>query len=256
MGWINRHLPVLRRKFEEEDPFAEPVLEGDNWDSEEEDELDEYAEETEITIPGSPDQHIIVRIRRYQEDEFRWLDNIEAKCTWEDEEIGYTTCRYIRRDAIKARFWENMEEPSKGMSELAFDIFDRYGNLKQEFKDHTVRSGLKVWKNELDHGRHFFIEEMFVTDEWRRKGLGRAMLSALFQKAQDRLESEKTSFKERHPLDFMEMKQSDMLRRPHALVVPGWLRNDVEGKRMGKSPRQRQEINDQAIDAAVGFYTT
>jgi hypothetical protein len=60
-----------------------------------------------------------------------------------------------------------MEEPSQDMSRLAYYVFDRYGFLKKELKEHPVRRGTGAWSDEFDIGKLFLIEYIRLDPEWR-----------------------------------------------------------------------------------------
>ncbi|KIW97701.1 uncharacterized protein Z519_01285 [Cladophialophora bantiana CBS 173.52] len=79
-----------------------------------------------------------------------------------------------------------MEPPSRETSMLAFNLFDRYGRLRSEFKTHPVMKGTGVWGQELDHGDILLIEEVFVNKDYRRQGLGRRMIESLLTRAREK----------------------------------------------------------------------
>jgi GNAT superfamily N-acetyltransferase len=79
-----------------------------------------------------------------------------------------------------------MEEPSRETSLLAFDLFDRYGRLRSEFKDHPIRKGSGVWSKELDTGDILLIEEIKIDKAYRRRGLGKKVVGAMLEKAREK----------------------------------------------------------------------
>jgi hypothetical protein len=92
--------------------------------------------------------------------EYKWLEEIEGFVTCpggslddaSPEQIGYCEGKLIRRSQMCATFYDDMERPSRDTSMLAFELFDRYGRLKNEFKEHPIRKGSSVWNKELDSG--------------------------------------------------------------------------------------------------------
>ncbi|KAL9082518.1 MAG: hypothetical protein Q9165_008867, partial [Trypethelium subeluteriae] len=61
-----------------------------------------------------------------------------------------------------------MEEPTSGTANLAFDVFDRYGRLRKEFKEHAFKRGTGIWQDELDGGylpHEVEIDTVNMTDE-------------------------------------------------------------------------------------------
>ncbi|KUJ15383.1 uncharacterized protein LY89DRAFT_648653 [Mollisia scopiformis] len=157
---------------------------------------------------------------------------------------------------MAANFWRDMEEPSHDMSELAFELFDRYGYLNAKFKDHCIQRGTGVWGAEMDNGPLFLIERTIVTDrDLRGKGIGRAMISLMIQKAQTR---EKPQTGEQIQMSKIFYGEEDLSKYStlHAVVVPGWLRSDVEPLAKGVSRAEKRKIYNQACDDAVAFYRT
>jgi hypothetical protein len=101
-------------------------------------------EQRSIPNHGSVDLH----------DEYaprQWLRTVRVKCTrreiWSGEPMG----RLIDRDLIKGHFWEYMQNTSPVVGSIVFEVFDRYGCLMQELKDHTIRKGTSPWDDELSH---------------------------------------------------------------------------------------------------------
>lgn len=73
-----------------------------------------------------------------------------------------------------------MEEPTNDLSELAFSLFDRWGNLKSELRNHPIKKGTGIWGEELDEGKFLLIEEFTIDENHRRKGYGRKLEGARF----------------------------------------------------------------------------
>lgn len=76
-------------------------------------------------------------------------------------------------------FYAEIEQPSRETSMLGFDLFDRYGRLRPEFKTHPIMKGTGVWGRELDHGDILLVEDLFVHQPYRRQRLGRKMVETL-----------------------------------------------------------------------------
>ncbi|KIW66171.1 hypothetical protein PV04_08372 [Phialophora macrospora] len=126
--------------------------------------------------------------------EFKWLEPIDVEVistTNTDEHgkpmrVAYCTAKLIRRGQMRDDFYGEMEQPSRETSLLAFDLFDRYGRLRPEFKTHPVIKGTGVWGPELDNGDMLLIEEVFVNEDYRRQGLGRRMIESLLVRAREK----------------------------------------------------------------------
>ncbi|KAL4781963.1 hypothetical protein BJX76DRAFT_359395 [Aspergillus varians] len=66
---------------------------------------------------------------------------------------------------------------------LALDIFDRHGRLKEEYLHHPVRKGLGIRENELSKGNFLVIETATVARKHHRQGIGRQLVMDMIQKA-------------------------------------------------------------------------
>ncbi|KAI9649055.1 hypothetical protein NHQ30_001622 [Ciborinia camelliae] len=161
-----------------------------------------------------------------------WLDNIHVESLYNDTQIGYTLGYYVHRQGIKANFLESMEMPD--MVQIAVEVFDKVGRLNRKFKEHIVQRGTGVWGDEMDDGPLCLIEQTKITDtKFRRMGLGRAMVKALIEKAQE------------HAAPY---------RRLHMIVKPGSLLGDLNHEYNDKSKRERRAIQRRKIDSAIAFY--
>jgi GNAT superfamily N-acetyltransferase len=158
---------------------------------------------------------------------------------------------------ITKDFWEKMDECSQDAGQIAWRVFDRYGFLKDKFKSHPVHRGTGVWGPELDNGPLLLIEKIYITDvEWRRHGVGRELIRQLLVVGEKCVNDAKP--RDMSPgliaLEYGSVTQFQKLNAVHAIVIPGWLTEDVETQYVGKSKRQKNEINLQASNTAVSFY--
>ncbi|KAJ8064683.1 hypothetical protein OCU04_007004 [Sclerotinia nivalis] len=227
----------------------------------------EYAvEEREITVQkDGTDKVVNLRLFMTKEEEFeKWLQMIHAHCTVDGKRVGYAFGRYILREEIREHFWSEMEAPCSDMSSIAFELFDRYGYINDHLKNHCVQKGTGLWGSELDFGPLFLIEHIEMTDrEWRRKGLGRTMVTAIIEKAQEQQKPQipspsKTPAEKALDEIFVDMfwhgKNRERYTKLHTISLPGWLHNDVKPQWEGKSELEQRDINYQAVDAAVSFH--
>jgi len=124
--------------------------------------------------------------------EFGWLEQIDGfifdqkSSSSSENHIGYCDGKLIRRKDIRATFRSDMEEPTAETSFLAFDLFDRYGRLKPEFKDHLVKKGSGVWGAEFDDGDIFLIETLKIDKQYQLLGLGSRVVSAMLEKTKEK----------------------------------------------------------------------
>ncbi|KAK2754516.1 hypothetical protein FQN54_006917 [Arachnomyces sp. PD_36] len=250
------------------DDYSGDEYEGDDFYGDDEDmetddedfEEPEYeVEEKTHVVQSNPETTVKLRLHISKEEEFGdWIRNIHVHCTLDGDSVGVGFGRYIRRGRIRARFWQYMEETSKEMSDLAFEIFDRHGFLKENLKGHCIQRGTGVWGSELDTGPLFLIEHMEITEkECRGKGLGRAMVNSLIQKAETygRPKPEPLTEVEASLRDFILKTRGTVKYSPlHVLVAPGWLEREVEDEIIGKSARQAREVRFRAAESATAFY--
>lgn len=119
---------------------------------------------------------------------FPWLKPIKVEIKAEDgpheEPVGWCYAELIDREPIRATFYGDMEEPTNDTSELAFNVFDRWGCVKSELRDHPVKKGNGVWGTEMDAGKILFIEDVTVNETHRRKGYGRKLVEQVWDAAQ------------------------------------------------------------------------
>ena len=229
----------IRNDHEEEGPdedmdASERDVYGDSDDSDDEEEsLGPEETEVEQKEHSLGDQKLTFKIFLAEDDdEFTsWMQTIHVHCSYEGNEIGRGFGRYVKRDRIRATFWRDMEEPCQDLSQIAFELFDRHGRLRKEFKDHPIRKGTGVWGSELDLGSFFVIEHLLIDKEWRRKAIGAKIVTYLI---------EKSRAGKRRPQFF--------------LVTPGWLTRDIESDIQGKTKVEQREIKLRILDNTVLFY--
>lgn len=114
---------------------------------------------------------------------------------------------------------------------IAFEIFDRYGRLKQELKCHSFRKGTGHWGSELDHGDLLIIEEVSVAKKWRGKGIGTRIAMYLVKKSQA----------EKQNLRFW-------------LAEPRWLPRDIRPEIEGVSKAEQRQVRLRATKSAISFW--
>ncbi|OBT56864.1 hypothetical protein VE04_02992 [Pseudogymnoascus sp. 24MN13] len=187
-----------------------------------------------------------------------WMHTIHVHCSSASKEIGRAFGRFVRRDRITANFWRDMEEPCQELSSVAFELFDRYGRLKREFVDHTVRKGSGCWGSELDLGPLFIIEHVRMEREWRRKGVGKKMVESLIAKASTEKKIPETlgsnsSAEDRRAESFFNKNDAKENKLAFTLVAPGWLNGDISQDLIGKTPREQRDIQFATHDISVAF---
>lgn len=216
--------------------FSEEEDEYNNREeySDDDESMDEEEREVEQKEHSLGDQKVTFKIFiENHDDEFStpWIQGVCVHCSYKGQVIGQGSGWYVQRDRLRNSFWRDMDEPSQGLSATAFDLFDRYGRLRKELKDHPVRKGSGVWGSELDLNPFFVIEELLVDKQWRRKAIGTKIATYLIEKS--RVGSRHAEF---------------------SLVAPGWLTRDIASEIRGKTKEEEQEIGARVHDNAVSFW--
>lgn len=81
-----------------------------------------------------------------------------------------------------------------------------------------VQKGTGVWGSELDHSPLFIIAEVCIDRDWRRKGVGKRIVTCLIEKSRAGKRSPAFS-----------------------LVAPGWLNREIEPDIQGKTELEKQQ---------------
>ncbi|ETS84836.1 hypothetical protein PFICI_02861 [Pestalotiopsis fici W106-1] len=163
-----------------------------------------------------------------------WLETIRgtalsAQSLSKNSKIGSCLARLIRREEMRALFWNEMEVPSRELSKLAFELFDRYGRLRSDYCDHDVRKGTGVWGKELNYGDLLLFEEIKIDRQWRRQGIARQIVKAILETTRTKVASHVGFF---------------------ALVRPGYLTREATS---AQEPPEKQEEIAQCFWKSLGF---
>ncbi|QKX60471.1 uncharacterized protein TRUGW13939_07616 [Talaromyces rugulosus] len=119
--------------------------------------------------------------------DFEWLEMIHGEVVFQrnrcSRETRIADCKayLVRRWQVADTFWDDMEEPKHELAELAFEVFDRFGCLQPKFKDHPIKRGSGVWKDELNNGDILLIGDIRVNRCNRRKGIGSKLTHAILE---------------------------------------------------------------------------
>ncbi|OAL32118.1 hypothetical protein AYO20_08056 [Fonsecaea nubica] len=124
-------------------------------------------------------------------DEFahiHWLEPMEVTVTRVPsspggcaERAGFCGAKLIRRLNINREFYKEMSKPFDESTLLAFDLFDRFGNPKQDGKNPFLSEELFMLGIEPRHGDILLIEDLIVEKPYRRMGLSKLIVSALLE---------------------------------------------------------------------------
>lgn len=117
--------------------------------------------------------------------EWPWLQAVDVVSEVNGQKIGSSNGKIINREPIRATFYRDIEEPTSDTSEMGFGLFDRWGNLKNEYIQHDVKKGTGVWGKELNEGNILLIEQVNVRMDHRRQAYGKNLVAAIWAKAQE-----------------------------------------------------------------------
>ena len=80
-------------------------------------------------------------------------------------------------------FYADMEAHTEETSDVAFDLFGRYGRLKALYKTAGRKCGLGVWGPEFDRGHLLVFDSVELDHVHRRKGYATRLVDAVLDKA-------------------------------------------------------------------------
>ena len=164
-----------------------------------------------------------------------WLEQMDGKITLktsadsEPKRIGYCDGWLIRRNSVTS-FYDDMEEHTRDTAELAFDLFDRYGRLREEFKEYPIKKGSGIWQKEIDRGDLLLFQRLSIQKPYRRRGLGRRVVNALLERTRRKS------------------------RRFFAFVSPGYLTREVIEEVEDLPDEEAKIVRERDIKIALTFW--
>lgn len=108
-----------------------------------------------------------------------WLDTFRVACTVGGKDVGHAAAQYIERSKVPSDFRKAMIEQGPRASTMAEQLFDRFGRLAKNLKEHPYIKGSGVWGSELDSGDILFIDHFCINEKWRGKGVEEVILKYL-----------------------------------------------------------------------------
>ncbi|EPS28798.1 hypothetical protein PDE_03744 [Penicillium oxalicum 114-2] len=198
MRWNGRFLRHSKFEFEDNEDLKLPEVGSEFNESNESHDEEDHANEESVLLGQRRDleEHeftIHDEIPRDVKIELFWtyetssrpsvMTKLIVERTYEGVVIAHALSRYVNCEAFRSLFWDELKECSH-TGQIAFQMFDRYGSLRADFKHHRVQRGTGVWGDELDRGPLLVIERLEIADpNFRRKGLGDEIVSLLLEKA-------------------------------------------------------------------------
>ncbi|KAH7408014.1 hypothetical protein BKA64DRAFT_743577 [Cadophora sp. MPI-SDFR-AT-0126] len=124
------------------------------------------------------------RVSRSNRPYGRWFVDFKVDVLHEKSTIAFIKGKYIQRSLIKSTFQQVMKTVDD--IEIPSDLFDRYGRLKRQFKDHQVIKGTGIWGDELDHEDIFIVDVIHLNEDWADVDLGVKMIKSIIEVAREK----------------------------------------------------------------------
>jgi hypothetical protein len=176
-------------------------------------------EEFEYYLSELPDEKVIIKVflqespTRYQ----KWMQTMHVRCSHNGKEIVNGKGVNIKRGKTAAKFHSRMGKASRNTDNIALEVFKSSGKLKDELIFLPTHKGTACWGQELERGTLFIIEYIQVDKPWRKKGLGKCMVSCLMDKASS------------WGPDF-------------TLIIPRWLNDEMKRELHGRARQEQNKI--------------
>lgn len=122
-----------------------------------------------------------------QYPELKWLDYVSGAVTFQrdshssPEKIGWCKASLINKTRVAGCFWEIMGDLNDPETDIAFELFDRFGRLQPCYKIHPFKKGSGVWGDEVDDGDILLIQYLRVLPQYRRLGVGSKLVRAILK---------------------------------------------------------------------------
>ncbi|PGH09241.1 hypothetical protein AJ80_07718 [Polytolypa hystricis UAMH7299] len=114
-----------------------------------------------------------------QRDWLRSLCAVTKHLAHPNKNVAMCVGRLITRKMIAPRFHTHMTKRTKEMKILGFTLFDRFGRLRPEYKEHPVKRGSGIWQDEFDSGDILLLESFYIDGEYQFQDLIEELLKAI-----------------------------------------------------------------------------
>lgn len=161
---------------EEEEYETNGAEEDDETDGAEEDDADSEGEDDDAVAEDGGDHLEIAQLVQ-----IKGRIKLQGTDSPNGTRIASLKGTLIRRCNIRS-FYDEMEGADNDTADVAFDVFDRYGRLKQDLKTHGNRMGSGIWQDEFDKGDILVLRNFHVEEAYRRQSLGRKFVRTMLEK--------------------------------------------------------------------------
>ena len=120
-------------------------------------------------------------VSRSKKPHGQWLVDFKVGYLHEKKPIAFMKGFFLQRNKIRSNFQQAIKAVNESVSDILADLFDRYGRLKWQYKDHKMLKGTGVWADELDHGNLLIINTIYLDEEWADVALGAGMLKQVLE---------------------------------------------------------------------------
>ena len=183
--------------------------------------------------------------------EWPWLKSYYAEEKEGGQIIGSCVAYRIDRKLIRPYFYTEMKEPTQELADLAFELFDRWGCVKDDFLHHPVKKGTGIWSEELNRGKILLFQSLSVGENLRRQGIVRKLAQNLWAK----VIAETSASTVRYP-QFESPTAHDDEKCQFAVVFPAYfLTTEIQIEKLENlSPEAREQYLENSKAAAIAFW--
>lgn len=182
-------------------------------------------------------------------EELPWLKNYHAEEKRGGQIVASCAAQQIDRKPIKTKFYEEMGEESEYLAELAFNLFDRWGCVKDDILYHPVKKGTGVWGEELNRGKILLIQYLTAEEDARREGIGGKVVQDLWAKVR----AQTSASIVRYP-QFESPTAHDDEECNFALVLPTHIDTMERAEFEALSPEAREDYIEDSKTVAIAFW--
>lgn len=204
----------------------------------------------------SVDEHIKDEDERENEEgsdsddeEVPWLKNYYAEEKKGGRIVASCLAQRINRKPIRANFYEEMGEESEDLADLAFNLFDRWGCVKDDILYHPVKTGTGIWGEELNRGKILLFQSLTAEEDARSQGIARKVVEDLWAKVRAQTDASTVRYPQFGPPTAHEDEECRF-----ALVLPTQVDTMEKAAFEALSPDARGDYVENSKAVAIAFW--